>query len=164
MTTKIELSIGVDVWVVDSERDSLRGVLSVYLGDAAAGMKIVRSEHGKPRLAQGGLEFNLSHSGEVALIAVSQTRPVGVDVERLKPGRDFLALAERAFSPDDVMRVREAAPDERAAVFYKHWVRHEARLKCLGVGLSGSAQAAPVEVQDLDVGPGYAAAVAVAVG
>jgi 4'-phosphopantetheinyl transferase len=161
MTTKIELSMGVDVWVVDAERDALREVLSGYLGDAAAGIEIVRGEHGKPRLAHGGLEFNLSHSGELALIAISQTRPVGVDVERLKPGRDFLALAERAFSPGDVAKVREAPTDQRAAVFYKHWVRHEARLKCLGAGLSGSAPAAPVEVQDLDIGPGYAAAVAV---
>jgi 4'-phosphopantetheinyl transferase len=161
MTTKIELSNGVDVWVVRSGRDSLREVLSVYLGEAANRIEIVIGEHGKPRLAQGGLEFNLSHSGGVALIAVSPTRPVGVDVEKLKPGRDFLPLAERAFSPEDSAKVREAPADERAAVFYRHWVRHEARLKCLGAGLSGSAPSAPVEVQDLDVGPGYAAAVAV---
>jgi 4'-phosphopantetheinyl transferase len=161
MTTKIELSIGVDVWVVDPGRDSLRQVLSVYLGDAAAGIEIVRGERGKPRLAHGGLEFNLSHSGELALIAVSQTRPVGVDVEKLVPGRDFLALAKRAFGPDDAAKVHQTPPEERAVIFYRLWVRHEARLKCLGTGLSGSAAATPVEVQALDVGPGYAAAVAV---
>jgi 4'-phosphopantetheinyl transferase len=162
MTTKIELSIGVDVWVVDPAEPSLREVLSVYLGQPAGGIEIVRGEHGKPRLARGGLEFNLSHSGGLALIAVSRTRPVGVDVEEVKPGRDFSALAERALGPDAVAQVREAAPTERAAVFYRHWVRHEARLKCLGVGLSGAAPSAPVEVRDLDVAAGYAAAVAVA--
>ena len=61
----------------------------------------------------------------------------------------------------EVAKVREAGSAERAAVFYRQWVRHEARLKCLGVGLTGTAPATPVEVQDLDVAPGYAAAVAV---
>ncbi len=160
MTTKIELSMGVDVWVVDPAERSLRKVLSAYLEEPAERIEIVRGEHGKPRLAHGGLEFNLSHSGELALIAVSQTRPVGVDVERMRPGRDFLALAERALSPDAAAQVRGATPADRAAAFYRHWVRHEARLKCLGAGLSGTAPEAPVEVRDLDVAPGYAAAVA----
>jgi len=161
ITTKIELEIGVDVWVADPARGSLREVLSVYLEQPAEGIEIVRGERGKPRLARGGLEFNLSHSGELALIAVSQTRPVGVDIEQMKPGRDFLALAVRALSPDAVAQLREATPEERPLVFYRHWVRHEARLKCLGVGLSGAAATASVEVRDLDVAAGYAAAVAV---
>ena len=133
-TTKIELSSGADVWVFDPTQRSLREVLAVYLGEEAAGIVIVRGEHGKPRLARGGLEFNLSHSGKLALLAVSRTRTVGVDVERLKPNRDFLALAEKALAADAVEEVREAAPEERPAVFYRHWVRHEARLKCLGTG------------------------------
>lgn len=162
MTNKIELSAGVDVWVVDPAQRSLREVLSIYLEEPAERIEIVCDEHGKPRLARGGLEFNLSHSGGLALIAVSQTRPVGVDIEQLRPGRDFLALAERAFAPDAAAQVREAAPEERPPVFYRHWVRHEARLKCLGVGLSGTAPSASVEVRDLDVAAGYAAAVAVA--
>jgi 4'-phosphopantetheinyl transferase len=158
--TKIELDIGVDVWVSDQAQRPLREVLSVYLEEPAEGIEIVLGEHGKPQLARGGIEFNLSHSGSMALIAVSPARPVGVDIEKLKPGRDFLALAERALSPDAVAQVREATPEERAVVFYRHWVRHEARLKCLGVGLSKAAPAAPVEVHDLDVAAGYAAAVA----
>ena len=160
-TTKIELSNGADVWVVEPTQRSLRRVLSVYLGQSEEEIEIVPGEHGKPHLAGGGLEFNLSHSGELAIVAVSRSRPVGVDIEKLKPDRDFLALAERALGPAEVAKVREAGSAERAAVFYRQWVRHEARLKCLGVGLTGTAPATPVEVQDLDVAPGYAAAVAV---
>jgi 4'-phosphopantetheinyl transferase len=138
-------------------------VLSGYLGEPPAEIAIELSENGKPRLEKGsGLEFNLSHSGDIALIAVSQRRPVGVDVERIEPARDLVSLAERALGPEDVARVRGAGSRERPAVFYESWVRHEARLKCLGVGLTGPAPDVPVEVQNLDVAPGYAAAVAVA--
>jgi 4'-phosphopantetheinyl transferase len=161
-TTKIELGIGADVWVVEPTQRSLRKVLSDYLGRPEAEIEIVRGEHGKPHLAEGGLEFNLSHSGKLTLLAVSRSRPVGIDIEEVKPGRNFLALAERALGPGEVATVREAAPEERPGVFYRHWVRHEARLKCLGVGLFGAAPATPVEVQDLDIAPGYTAAVAVA--
>jgi 4'-phosphopantetheinyl transferase len=144
-----------------ASRLALRQALSGYLGKAAAEIEIVPGEHGKPRLARGGLEFNLSHSGELALVAVSPTRPVGVDVEKMEPGRDFLALAERALGAGDTAAVRAAGPGERVAVFYRRWVRHEARLKCLGVGLTGSAPELPVEVRDLEVAAGYAAAVAI---
>lgn len=161
MTTKIELSIGVDVWVVDPAKPSLQEVLSVYLEEPAGAIEIVHGERGKPRLARGGLEFNLSHSGDLALIAVSQARPVGVDVEKEKPGRDFLALAERALSADAVTQVREAMPEHRAAAFYRHWVRHEARLKCIGAGFTAPVPEVSMEVHDLDVAPGYAAAVAI---
>ena len=126
-------------------------------------IRLVVEENGKPRLAgSGGLEFNLSHSGELALVAVSRQRPVGVDVEREKADRDLLALAERALGAEDVAAVRAAAPADRAAVFYAAWTRHEARLKCLGAGLFGPAPTAPTVVEDVDAGPGYAAAVAVA--
>lgn len=160
MTTKTELRSGVDIWVLAAARWSLREVLSPYLGEAAK-IEVVRGEHGKPRLADGGLEFNFSHSGELVVVAVSPTRPVGVDVEKMKPDRDFLAIAVRAFGAEEVAAVRAATPADRAAVFYRHWVRHEARLKCVGVGLSGGAPEVPLEVEDLDVAPGYTAAVAV---
>lgn len=146
-----------------ASRRALRRVLAEYLGQDPAEIEIVVEENGKPRLADKELEFNLSHSGELALIAVSGERPVGVDVEKVEPARDLLALAERALDEDDVAKVRAATSDEeRAAVFYAAWVRHEARLKCLGAGLTGPVPDEPVAVQDVDVDPGYAAAVAVA--
>jgi 4'-phosphopantetheinyl transferase len=141
---------------------ALRRVLAGYLGVPAAGVEIEVGENGKPRLPGEELQFNLSHSGEVALIAVSESRSVGVDVERVKLDRDFLALAERALGEEEVAALRAADPADRAAVFYAAWVRHEAFLKCLGVGLAGPIPDSPVSVQQLDAEPGYAAAVAVA--
>jgi len=131
-------------------------------------VELVRDEHGKPRLASEPerLAFNLSHSGGLALVAVTRGREVGVDVEREKPGRDLAALAERALAPEDAAAVRAAGEEERAPLFYDLWTRHEARLKCLGVGLGRPPAwpAPPVAVEGLPIDPGYAAAVAVTGG
>jgi len=141
---------------------ALRQVLAGYLGQPPSAIEIELGENGKPRLPGGELQFNLSHSGGLALVAISKDRPVGVDVERVEPARDFLALAKRALNEEDFAAVRAAAAGDRSAVFYAAWVRHEARLKCLGVGLTGPTPDSPVAVQQVDAGPGYAAAVAVA--
>lgn len=148
-------------WV--AARWALRRVLAEYLDEPAAEIELEEGENGKPRLRDGhGIEFNLSHSGGVALVAVTEGCEVGVDVERVEPGRDLVALAKRALDPDAAAAVRSAAPEQRPAVFYAAWVRLEARLKCLGIGLGGSESGESVAIAELDVAPGYAAAVAVA--
>jgi len=143
--------------------DALRQILALHLPAGSAEVELVRGEGGKPRLADGGPEFNLSHSGELALVALSAEHPVGVDVEEMRPERDPLALAERALGPEDVLAIRAADPDERDRVFYRLWARHEARLKCLGVGVfrEPPPEPAAMTVRDLEPAPGYAAAVAV---
>lgn len=147
-------------WV--AARLALRRVLSGYLRESPAEIELSFAEGGKPRLAEGELEFNLSHSGDLALIAVSWRRPIGVDLERVEPDRDLTALAERALDAEEVASLRETAPGQRTAAFYAAWTRHEARRKCLGVGLTGQDPGTPVAVRNIDVAPGYAAAVAVA--
>jgi 4'-phosphopantetheinyl transferase len=130
-------------WV--ASRWALRRVLAAYLEVMPAAIPLEIGERGKPRLAGGGRpRFNLSHSEGLALVAVAE-REVGVDVERIRP--------------------------QRPAGFYAAWARHEARLKCLGTGFgdptlrsssSGAQDRQPVAVEDLEVAPEYAAAVAVA--
>jgi phosphopantetheinyl transferase len=162
------------LWSIDLSREpasrrrvaanaALRKILGAHLPTGTA-VELVRGPNGKPRLATGGLEFNLSHSGEIALIALSAEHQVGVDVERVRPGRDLLALAERALGAEDVEAVRAAAPADRGRIFHQRWARHEARLKCLGTGIfrESSSLTAEVSVEDLEVAPGYAAAVAIA--
>ncbi|HEX5593371.1 MAG TPA: 4'-phosphopantetheinyl transferase superfamily protein [Solirubrobacterales bacterium] len=147
-------------WV--ASRWALRRVLSRYLELPPAEIELELGPHGKPRLRDHGrLEFNLSHSEGIALVAVAD-RPVGVDVEAIRPGRDTPALAERALPAVDAEAVRAAGPEERELVFYRAWARHEARLKCLGAALDAPASEAQVTVVQLDLAPGYAAAVAAA--
>jgi len=132
----------VHIWRVDLERVAsewaLREILGRYLGLAADELRFETGRYGKPRLAdpRGELAFNLSHSGSLALVAVAR-REVGVDVERI-----------RAKRPLD---------------FYRRWADREARVKCLGTGLTGPVPPDTPEpaVQRLDVGPGYAASIAV---
>jgi 4'-phosphopantetheinyl transferase len=141
-------------WV--AARWALRRVLESYLAVPAAEIELEAGESGKPRLRGGGrIEFNLSHSNGLALVAVAEGRAVGVDVEMVEPGRDLLALAERALPAEDATAIKAAGSAERPALFYSAWTRHEARLKCLGV-------ANVVAVENFEVAPGYAAAVAVA--
>ncbi|MFL5873303.1 MAG: hypothetical protein ACJ75T_07510 [Solirubrobacterales bacterium] len=130
----------VHVWRVDLDTvaswPTLREILGRYLGLPAHELRFETNEHGKPRLAPvGELEFNLSHSGSLGLVAVAR-REVGIDVERIRTKR-----------PID---------------FYRRWADREARVKCLGIGLTGPIPPDSPEpvVQRLDVGPGYAASVA----
>ena len=161
----------VHVWRLEPDphrprasRRELREVLARYLDERPEAIALVEDERGKPRLGHQplALHFNLSHSGALVLVAVSGEREVGVDVERVEPERDFAALAERALAPADATAVREAPESRRADVFYELWTRHEARVKCLGLGLGAPpAQTAPaIAVENLSIDPGYAAAVA----
>jgi 4'-phosphopantetheinyl transferase len=147
-------------WV--ASRWALRRVLSRYLDEPAAEIELELGENDKPQLADpsSGLRFNLSHSGDLALVAVARDREVGVDVEEIEPARDLLALAERALAPDAVAAIRAAAPANRPLAFHRAWTRHEARLKCLGIGLGSKDPGDPVALADLEVGQGRAAAVA----
>jgi len=151
-------------WV--ASRWLLRQVLGRYLQQEPAAVELAVDESGKPRLGDPGaaIRFNLSHSGEVAVVAVAAGREVGVDVEEVVEGRDLPALAERALPAADAAAVRAATANQRAAVFYRAWACHEARLKCLGAGLSGAVPDVPVAMLPLDLDPAYAAAVAAAGG
>jgi 4'-phosphopantetheinyl transferase len=147
-------------WV--AARWALRRVLEGYMEEPAAEIGLELGDNGKPRLHnRGGIEFNLSHSNGLALIAVTEGREVGVDVELIEPRRDFVALAKRALPQEDAATVRDASDPERPAVFYAAWTRHEAHLKCLGTGLGGNPSE-DTAVENVDIAPGYAAAVAAA--
>jgi 4'-phosphopantetheinyl transferase len=162
-------------WV--AARWALRRVLEGYLEEPAAEIELELGDNGKPRLPNGaGIEFNLSHSNGLALVAVAEGREVGVDVELIEPGRDLVGLSERALSQEEAAAVRAASDAERPPVFYAAWTRHEASLKCLGTGLGANANGqfptsegenrplanGAMAVENVDVVPGYAAAIAVA--
>jgi len=143
-------------------RRALAEILAEYLGADAAELEV--DGNGKPRLARqpGRLSFNLSHSGGLALIAAAAGGvEVGVDVERLRPRRDLVRLAERWLPAADAAAVAAAEEAEREAVFYAAWTRHEARVKCPGTGLAGPAPGPEIVAHQLAVDDGYAAAVAV---
>ncbi len=164
---RIRVAGGREQWL--TARARLREILARYAGVPAAAVELMAGAHGKPGLgpdpADGAgreLEFNLSHSDDLALYALARGRAVGIDTERVRPDLDFVALARRALDAEAVEGLERAADRDRPAVFAAAWARHEARLKCLGVGLGAAvdAEAPPVTVVDLAAPAGFAAALA----
>ena len=153
---------------------ALRLVLGELTGTAPESLRFERrcghcggAGHGKPHLAgRPDLDFNLSHSGELALIAVTRGRRVGVDVERVRPRTDVLAIARGSLSTREHQAIESLGTDDaRRTAFFRCWTRKEAYLKGLGVGLAGGLDTDPDEahgwrIRSLVAPPGYKAAVA----
>ncbi len=121
-------------------RVGLRTILGRYLGTSAAGVPLGFEPAGKPRLAptadgEPSLQFNLSHSGELALVAVAEKCDVGVDVERLRPVRRLAEIATRFFSRQERDAILAADPAVQVEAFLRCWTGKEAVLKAIGLGL-----------------------------
>jgi 4'-phosphopantetheinyl transferase len=118
----------------------LRALLAGYLRIAPNEMQFVVGTHGKPRLAQpdaSGIEFNLSHSHKMALIAFTRGRALGIDLEFAKKDFTFDELARRFFTAKEVAAIFELPKSMRRAAFFKCWTSKEAFLKAKSTGLSG---------------------------
>ncbi len=117
-----------------------RATLRVLLGETLQAdpltLEFNIGQFGKPSLKHHDIEFNVSHSGDVVLVAIGQQQPLGVDVEAEKTHRDFLRLALRFFAPGEVERLKSVSESERAAAFYRCWTRKEAYLKARGTGIT----------------------------
>ena len=120
-------------------RARLRQILARYLPIEAAAVEFCYGPQGKPALAPqvaSGLSFNLSHSGNWALLAVTRTGEVGVDLEQLDRQLDYLKLAEQFFSPVEISALNRCATARQRRGFYRLWTAKEARLKAIGHGFS----------------------------
>jgi 4'-phosphopantetheinyl transferase len=131
-------------------RAALRRVLARYLDVGASDLHFVYGEHGKPTLAAGGPTFNLSHSHALGLLGVvREPCELGIDIEHARPGRDFAAIAEHFFAPDEAawfLRRLDAA--DGVAGFYRIWTHKEAYLKALGTGLSFGSRGFTLALRD----------------
>ncbi len=116
---------------------ALRWILAAYLRLNPLDFRFLLGPRGKPRLESGRLTFNLTHSHEVALIAVTQSREVGVDVEWVSQDFAFDEVAERFFTPSEVAALAALPRQLQRQAFYKCWTSKEAYLKAKGTGLSG---------------------------
>jgi len=119
-------------------RGTLRGLLGDLLGEVPQSIAIEEGASGKPRLAGAGhrLGFNVSHSGDLALICIAEGAEVGVDLERLRPVLDAVAIARRRFAPEEACFVEEGEGADVDRRFLTCWTRKEALAKATGAGLS----------------------------
>ena len=117
----------------------LRVILGRYLEQLPSEIDFCYGPFGKPEikggLIRGGLHFNDSHSGDLALYAVTHVCPIGVDVEYLRPVPHLEEIASRFFSPRETEMLMASSSQCRMERFFACWIRREAFLKATGEGI-----------------------------
>jgi 4'-phosphopantetheinyl transferase len=134
-----------------------RGLARVVLGSVLAAkpdsLRFGCNAFGKPFLVQalnaGRLQFNVSHSGDIVLVAVTTGRQIGVDVERIRDDVEIDGIAEGFLSLREQADLAALPLHERYDAFFRCWSRKEAFIKARGEGLS-----LPLDRFDVSVGPG----------
>lgn len=121
-------------------RSVLRRLLGAYLRRDPSAVRFVYADKGKPSLdpASGwpDISFNLSHAGDVAVVALCTQGRIGVDIEQHRPLDDLPGLARTVFSPQELRDLNELPSVQRQRAFYDCWTRKEAFIKAIGDGLS----------------------------
>lgn len=120
-------------------RAPLHALLANYLGLPADAVTFVEGEHGRPELAEPldrWLQFNWSHSGDTAVIAVARGCVPGIDIEQLRPRPRAMQLAERFFHPEETAALAALDKSQQEYAFLQLWTAKEAVLKALGHGIA----------------------------
>ena len=146
-------------------RSALRRILGRYLGAPAKSLRFRYNAHGKPELSQSpqAIQFNVTHSREIALIALVRNIAIGVDLEAVRNDFSIGDLSEGVLSRPELERFRATPPEAQQLEFFKTWVVKEAFLKAIGEGLSvapNSLEADSLPARLIDVCEGFVAAVA----
>jgi 4'-phosphopantetheinyl transferase len=127
-------------------RGNLRRRLAGHLAIAPAAVEFSYNPQGKPETA--GVHFNASHSGDYALIAISETRVVGVDIESMSRSFASDRIPERFFSPVEVRALRALPEPDQLQAFFNCWTRKEAYVKARGLGLSLDLKSFDVSIDE----------------
>jgi len=144
-------------------------MLGAWLDRDPSALRFHYGPHGKPALAEvvnAAPHFNISHSGDLILLAFHTEAPVGADVERMRPDLDWLPIARRCLDPAQVESLLALPPAEAASAFVESWCALEAGLKARGVGLAQASEAEALAMEPrlrrwrLALPAGYGGAVA----
>lgn len=127
---------------------ALRIILSGVVGVSPHKLSLSLADKGKPYLTDfPGIHFNLSHAGEMAVLAVADV-PIGIDVEWIKVKQDCLALARRFFHYDEVKYLEGLPSHKLLNSFFGIWVAKEAFVKALGEGISFGLNKFSIQLTD----------------
>jgi 4'-phosphopantetheinyl transferase len=165
-------------------RGALRCLLGHYLDLHPRSLRFSYGSKGKPALEDGShIQFNMTHSGSFAAIAITADCPIGLDLEQVRPLSDMQQIAAQFFCSEETAEIMSLPPSERERAFFCCWTRKEAYIKAIGDGLSAPLDGFRVTVlpntpaqfarlrnsaidtdawtlHDLSLTPSYAAAVA----
>jgi 4'-phosphopantetheinyl transferase len=117
-------------------RGYLRLILSRYLPCPPQHLEFQYGPYGKPYLAERPLYFNVSHSQDYILYAISPSGEIGVDIEHHGPRTYMDSIVNQQFSEQEAHQYGRLEQQQRLASFYKGWVCKEAFIKGIGLGLS----------------------------
>lgn len=118
-------------------RARLRQLLSRYTGLAPAEIVFSHTENGKPYLSHNPfqIEFNISHSHELILLAFTNGTAVGIDIEHLRHDINAEDIAERFFTCNEISTLKQLPDSQKTPYFFQIWAKKEAIIKMLGTGL-----------------------------
>ncbi|MEO8742375.1 MAG: 4'-phosphopantetheinyl transferase superfamily protein [Lysobacteraceae bacterium] len=119
--------------VMASERTGTHPIDWLLITSSLGAPGLVRHDASAPH----GLYLSLSHSGETVVVAIADF-PIGVDLESPIRTRDWLALADHTFAPEECAQLRTVAAPEQQDVFHAYWTLKEANGKRDGTGLQPS--------------------------
>jgi 4'-phosphopantetheinyl transferase len=121
-------------------RGILRSILSRYTTIYPGHLRFSYNQYGKPFLAPEfssyQLNFNLSHSDNMALYAITRNREIGIDVERVRSDVEYEEIAKQFFSVNERAILCMIPTEKKLEAFYNCWTRKEAYIKAHGEGLS----------------------------
>ena len=138
-------------WV--SYRAALRRLLSSHLNIAPQDLPIISGEFGKPALAIpfGHLQFSLSHTNDLGLLAISTSGPVGIDLEAATRAPDLLGCESTFCHPAEINELPVDAI-ERGHQLLELWIAKEALLKAFGTGFSHAPETVRIHLGASSVG------------
>jgi 4'-phosphopantetheinyl transferase len=116
-------------------RGFLRRILGRYVDQAPEKLSLVAGRRGKPSLPGSSLQFNLSHSDALAVVAVAHGRAVGVDIEHVRPVPGWQGVMKCCFSPGEQSAISSLPEPDQQNAFLTCWTRKEAYVKATGDGL-----------------------------
>jgi 4'-phosphopantetheinyl transferase len=119
-------------------RGILRTLLGLYTRTPAQAIQLSYDSFGKPALTPpSSLNFNLSHSGDLALLALTQGSELGVDIERVRAMKNIFGIAERVFTPTENDLLSSFTSSEaQLDFFFRCWARKESLMKAMGTGFA----------------------------
>ncbi len=130
-----------------------RHILAQYLNLSAKQIIYKKNKYGKPLLDHGTpIRFNMSHSHNTAIIAISNNADIGVDVEFIKKKPSWEKIAHRFFHPNEIAYLFDQDTDEQKKSFFQIWTRKEAYIKALGTGFATPFSSFDVIKKDIILG------------
>jgi 4'-phosphopantetheinyl transferase len=147
-------------------RSALRNILGHVLNEDPRRFEFTYTGQGMPALSPAtpnqNISFNVSHSFDMSLIAITLEQPVGIDVEKVRGDIDYEKLALRYFSDNEYKAIMKYDDEQRVHAFFATWTRKEAIVKAMGTGIASGLKsfdvsvdpAGPAELKETRWGPG----------